>query len=490
MKSVIRTFFRDESDHARRPSTSSASTEDVDVARQSLVANNSDTQQKRSLSVLAVLVVLFLAAMDSTAVSTVLAQINVQMQDTTLYPWVVSGFLLPLALVAPLAGALADRFGVSSMMKVSLLIFIVASGVVAASPSMGMLIAGRALQGLGAGGIIVLSYSMLASLFDGPKRASMQGMLSSVWGLAAVLGPVVGTVLDSTLSWRWVFWLNLPLGFVALMVLFFTPDIVRGQSTRTVDPIAQGLLVITACAGLFLLGSQRFEMIPYPISTLAFVVLISLVALIARVRTMPASSPIPFGFFERPVLGATMVLVVISSIGLYATVSVLPIALSHLPGNALSTGGLIMLAALGWVGGATICGKRLANAGFKSMAIVGMAMLMLGCLGVAAGLQWSQWLLMGIGQVLVGLGMGVTATTTLVLAQNSAPPDQLGAYTSTVQFLRNLGAAFGVNAMVAVALYLPPDQSYQATFLLLGLLMALGLLFAFKLPACGGPQKG
>ncbi|PUB30451.1 MFS transporter [Pseudomonas sp. GV105] len=460
------------------------------VTRASLRDENDHVQRQRSLSVLAVLVVLFLAAMDSTAVSTVLAQINAQMQDATLYPWVVSGFLLPLALIAPLAGALADRFGVSSMMKVSLLIFIAASALVAASQSMVMLIAGRALQGVGAGGIIVLSYSMLASLFDGPKRASMQGMLSSVWGLAAVLGPVAGTVLGNTLSWRWVFWLNLPLGCLALAVLCFTPAIGRGQSTRTVDPIAQGLLAIAACAGLFMLSSQRLDMIPYPIATLAFVVLISLVALIARVRQVPAGSPVPFGFFERPALGAVMALVVISSIGLYATVSVLPIALSHSPGSALSTGGLIMLVALGWVGGATVCGKRLANVGFKSMAIVGMAMLMLGCLGVAAGLHCSQWLLMGVGQILVGLGMGFTATTTLVLAQNSAPPDQLGAYTSTVQFLRNLGAAFGVNALVAVALYLPPDQSYPDTFLLLGLLMALGLLFAFKLPARGGPQKG
>lgn len=206
---------------------------------QTLAPIDSISQEKHSLSVLAVLVALFLAAMDSTAVSTILPQINAQMQDTTLYPWVVSGFLLPLALIAPLAGALADRFGISSMMKGSLLIFIATSAVVASSQSMVMLIAGRALQGIGAGGIIVLSYSMLASLFEGPKRASMQGMLSSVWGLAAVLGPVAGTVLGSTLSWRAVFWLNLPLGFLALMVLLFTPVIGRGQSARTVDPIAQ-----------------------------------------------------------------------------------------------------------------------------------------------------------------------------------------------------------------------------------------------------------
>jgi MFS family permease len=438
---------------------------------------------KYPLSVVAVLVALFLAAMDSTAVSTILPQINAQMQDTTLFPWVVSGFLLPLALVAPLAGALADRFVVGAMMKVSLCVFIVASVWVALSQDMIMLIAGRALQGVGAGGIIVLSYSLLASLFEGPKRASMQGMLSSVWGLAAVLGPVAGAVLGSTLSWRAVFWLNLPLGVLALLALFFAPTTGRGQASRHVDPLAQGALAVFACAALLLLSNHPLEWLAHPMPVLTVVMLVGLGVLAARVRAAPDSSPVPLGFFTRPALGVVMVLVMVSSVGLYASVSLLPVALDHVRAGALSGGALIMLAALGWVAGATLCGKRLARVGFRTMAVGGMLLLMLGCSSVAAGLYWAFWPGIGAGQVMVGLGMGLTATTTLVFAQNSAPVEQLGAYTSTVQFLRSLGAAFGVNGMVAVALYLPPGHAYPATFLVLGLIMGCGLLFACGMPS-------
>lgn len=456
---------------------------------QTLAAQASVNQGKYPLSVVAVLVALFLAAMDSTAVSTILPQINAQLQDTTLYPWVVSGFLLPLALIAPLAGALADRFGVSVMMKVSLLVFIGASAWIASSQSMLMVIVGRALQGMGAGGIIVLSYSLLASLFEGPRRANMQGMLSGVWGLAAILGPVAGTVLGSTLSWRAVFWLNLPLGALALLALCFAPTVGRGQSSRHVDALAQSALAILACAGLFLLSGDPLAWMAYPISTLVVIMLISLLVLLVRVRRIPRSSPVPLGFFAQPALGATLVLVITSSIGLYASVSLLPIALSHGTGGALSSGALIMLAALGWVAGATFCGKRLARVGFRPMAAGGMSMLLLGCLCVAAGLRWAFWPAIAVGQVLIGSGMGFTATTTLVFAQNCAPPDQLGAYTSTVQFLRSLGAAFGVNGMVAVALHLPSESAYPGTFLLLGLVMGCGLFFAYGLPVKHGLRE-
>ncbi|OPA85129.1 MFS transporter [Pseudomonas fluorescens] len=457
---------------------------------QTLAAQTSVSQGKYPLSVMAVLVALFLAAMDSTAVSTILPQINAQLQDTTLYPWIVSGFLLPLALVAPLAGALADRFGVSTVMKVSLLLFIGASAWIASSQSMLMLIVGRALQGTGAGGIIVLSYSLLASLFEGPRRANMQGMLSGVWGLAAILGPVAGAVLGSTLSWRAVFWLNLPLGTLALLALCFAPTVRRGQSSRHVDLLAQGALAIFACAGLFLLSGHPLAWMAYPLPTLVVIMLISLLVLLARVRKVPRSAPVPLGFFAQPALGSTLVLVVTSSIGLYASVSLLPVALSQGDaGGALSSGALIMLAALGWVAGATFCGKRLARVGFRPMAAGGMSMLLLGCLCVAAGLRWAFWPAIAVGQVLIGSGMGFTATTTLVFAQNSAPADQLGAYTSTVQFLRSLGAAFGVNGMVAIALHLPPESAYPGTFLLLGLVMGCGLLFAYGLPVQHGLRE-
>ncbi|VDZ60906.1 Multidrug-efflux transporter 3 [Serratia odorifera] len=186
--------------------------------KQDALAASAMPQKKTGLGLVAVVSALFLAAVDSTIVSTVLPVIGGRLGHPALYPWVMSAFLLPVALVAPLAGACGDRLGVSATLKACLLLFLAASALAAVSPGMGLLIAARALQGIGAGGIIVLSYSLLASLFDAEKRGKMQGMLSGVWGLSAILGPLLGSVLASSFGWRAIFWFNLPVGGTGVIV--------------------------------------------------------------------------------------------------------------------------------------------------------------------------------------------------------------------------------------------------------------------------------
>ena len=192
--------------------------------------------QARNPVLLAVLMMLFLAATDGTIMSTLLPSVADKLGDLDLYPWIMSAFLLPLALIAPLSGAMADRFGATLVMVAGILLFLFASVAAALSPSLPWLIAARVGQGAGAGMIIVLSYTLLAILYGPEKRGRMQGILSSVWGLAAIFGPLLGTALNATLGWRWIFWINLPVGLLGLILLSRTTVSDKSRSGASIDP--------------------------------------------------------------------------------------------------------------------------------------------------------------------------------------------------------------------------------------------------------------
>lgn len=448
--------------------------------KETTLASTTALSNKSGPAVAAVITALFLAAVDSTIVSTVLPTLSHQLGHPALYPWIMSAFLLPVALFAPLAGACGDKFGVSATLKSCLLLFLAASVLAALSPTMPLLIVARALQGVGAGGIIVLSYSLLAALFDASKRGKMQGMLSGVWGLAAILGPLLGSLLAATLGWRAIFWFNIPVGLAALLLLMMSPSVSQGAAKPRLDLGAQLALIILACSLLLLVSRPAGLSIVTGMPGAALVV--ALLLLIIRVRQRPASSPVPLAFFNQRDLFAVMLLVLLSSAGLYASVTLLPLALSQQAGTTISTGLLIMLAALGWVIGAAFCGGKLARVGYRRMALFGMLQLAAGGLLMIPALGQHITLLIALALLLIGLGMGFTATTTLVLAQNAAPADQLGSWTATVQFLRNLGAALGVNVLATVQLQLSGVWAFQICFIILGLSMLVGLFFTRFLP--------
>ncbi|GAB2903246.1 MDR family MFS transporter [Paraburkholderia jirisanensis] len=432
-------------------------------------------------SVATVVVALFLAAVDSTIVSTALPSISSELGRPELYPWIMSGFLLPVALVAPLAGACADRLGISTVLKAALALFLIASAGAALSQSMPLLIAARVLQGAGAGAIITLSYALLGSLFDAERRGKMQGMLSSVWGLSAVAGPLLGSLLATGFGWRAIFWFNLPVGLAALLMLCLAPPVGKRAGSTHIDLPAQALLMVLLCSALLLITE------PAHATQWRFGLLVAATAacilLVARLRPRAELSPIPLEFLRQRTLLAASALVLLSSAGLYASVTLLPLALQQFAGGSLSIGMLIMMAALGWVVGAAVCGGRLARAGYRRMASYGMLLLGAGCLVMPLALSHRLVLLSAAALALIGLGMGFTATTTLVYAQNRAPAPRLGTWTSTIQFLRNFGAALGINALGTLQLRIAGGASFQTCFTMLGALMLAGLAAALLLPA-------
>jgi MFS family permease len=398
----------------------------------------------------AALIALFVAAMDSTVVGTLLPAIGDSLGRPALFPWLMSGFMVAVALVTPFAGALTDRHGPTTTMCVAIAIFALASAAAALAGDMYVLIAARVAQGIGGGMMIVVTYVLIAELYGPEGRDKMQGMLSGVWGLAAILGPLVGAGMTAAWDWRMVFWLNLPLCMACALCLFSSRQVRRQRQIDKVDLPSQ-LLFATFIVGLLLSISEvSSELAPayWAVTIAAFA------ALAWGVRRTRLKSPLPTAFFKQRMLIVTASLVVLASTALYASVTLVPLYLHHAhAGGEVASGVVVMAAAVGWVVGAACCGWLLKRIGFRRAASLGSCLLLAGAAWLIWGMPSLSWHLAIVPEALIGLGIGFVATTTLVLAQNAAPAAELGSYTSTVQLLRNVGAALGINALAAIQLH-------------------------------------
>ncbi|MEY2340813.1 MFS transporter [Acidithiobacillus sp. IBUN Pt1247-S3] len=442
-----------------------------------------DAGQNQRPTLVAIILVIFLAAIDGTVMSTLLPTIADALGDRDLYPWIMSGFFLPLALIAPLSGALADRFGALRVLVFGIVLFLTASIAAAISPSLPCLIAARVAQGAGAGVIIVLSYTLLAILYGPDQRGRMQGLLSGVWGLAAIFGPLLGASLSITLGWRWVFWINLPIGLVAMILLIRTKLPAKRATRATIAPVIQMLLAVAVCGVLITLtaagqhGAKLIELVAGVCGILAFL------ALLWKIRQSPKQSPVPVQFFQRKDLGAAIILILLGSAGLYASVTLLPFSLHAQGRSALHIGLYIMVAALGWVMGSTLCGLSLKRYGYRMPSFLGAVILAVGTAGLGLAATTGNVVFVAGSECLLGLGVGLLATATLVLSQNAAPKAHVGSYTSTVQLFRNLGAAFGVNAIAVIQFHSSARAgSFALSFSLLAILMALSIPLSLLLP--------
>ena len=443
---------------------------------------NSDSAKRWSVT--AVVIALFLAAMDSTAVAVLLPRIGHSLGQPAFYAWIMSGYLLAVTLVAPFAGTLGDRFGERSMLQLAVVLFAIASVGSALAPSMVVLIPMRILQGLGGGMIIVLAYALLGTLYGAKRRGSMQGMLSSVWGVAAVLGPLLGAGVAAWLGWRFVFWLNLPLALVCLAILHLADqDRPLAKHPVRIDIGTQLLLGIATVCGMLALSQPVLHLTLFSLYALLGAMFLAVLALVLHVHHRHGAAPIPSAFFVHRDLFASLVLLFLSSGGLYGSVTLLPLYLERHGGAKLfDSAGAVALAAVGWSVGSALCGKVLERAGYRLTAFFGASLLLAG--SVLLLLDTTN---LGIyaAEVLLGFGIGFIATTALVLAQNCAPAGHIGAYTAATQFLRNLGAAVGINTLAAVHLasFSPASNAYRDTFLVFGVAMALSLPLALMLPS-------
>lgn len=422
----------------------------------------------RAFVVIGILLTTFLAALDGTIVGTIMPTVIADVGGLDLYPWVATAFMLASTVVTPLYGKLSDLFGHRRFIFVAIALFLAGSALCGASRTMPELVASRALQGAGAGGLFVMSFIVFGQIFTPEERGRMQGLLSSVWGLSSVVGPAVGGFLVQWASWRWAFYLNLPFGLVAVAMIARTLHLPTPEHPvrPRIDWLGAGLFAVGAIGTLFSLlnlgEGQRDASIWL---SLAIGVAAVLTFVWHQLRTPDPLMPVRL--FGKQVFRVPVVMGLLAGASLFSASSFLPLFVQGVLGATPTvTGTVLTMISFGWVAGATLSGHLLNRLGFRLLAMAGAATMTVGFLLLALEPAHTTVWAIGRDNVILGLGMGCVVTSTLIAVQTFAEPRLLGAATSSVQLFRSIGGTLGLSVLGGIQLgaFARALDSQAATF--------------------------
>ncbi len=410
------------------------------------------TNSQRTV-VAGILMVMFLAALDGTIIGTLMPTVISSIGGLSLYPWAPTAFNLASTVATPLYGKLSDIYGHKRFIILAIVIFAVGSALCGTAQNMVQLVVFRAIQGIGAGGLFTMSFIMFGVLFPPETRGKMQGLLSSVWGVASVIGPVVGAFFAQTLSWRWAFYINLPFSLLAIwLIVVFLQVPERHDARPKVDWI--GAALFTSAILSLLSGFLEICQGPVYAWEIAAVALGLILTVVLVIYERQVPDPIfPVELFKNPVFTACVSLGFLAGAAVFSTASFVPLWVQGVLGGSPGVAGRVLTAmSIGWVTGANICGRLLNRHGFRNLTVLGSCFMAGGfALFATATPQTSSWQLLAYN-LLLGLGMGFVATTTVLAVQSAAPQRMIGAATSGNQLFRGIGGTLGLSILGGIQL--------------------------------------
>jgi EmrB/QacA subfamily drug resistance transporter len=402
-----------------------------------------------------VMLVILLFAIDATIVSTSMPTIVAKLGGLELYSWVFSIYMLTSALTTPIFGKLADLFNHRTLMLVGIAIFVTGSTLCGAAQSMEMMVLFRAIQGLGGGAIYALAFIIVGVLFPPDQRGRMQGIISSIWGIASILGPLAGGIIVEYWNWRWIFFVNLPITAIASALIAI--GIKEGSAARKIPELdikGAGTLLAGLLLLFYALAESAHTAQPLNPQTIGIIagagIILVLFFMIERRTREPI---IPLDLFSLGLFTASTAVATLASMGVFGAVSYLPLYLQGVLGLSASRAGLILLLlSLGWTAGSLLAGRWINRSGYRVVALMGMALIALGY-----GLLVVPNSNLGIpgvaaSAIAIGIGMGLANLTTLVAAQTAVWTHRIGVATSTLMLSRSFGGAFAVTLMGTVLL--------------------------------------
>jgi len=395
----------------------------------------------------AIMLGMFLAALDQTIVGPVLPRIVTELHGADLYTWVVTIFLLTSTVSVPIYGKLSDLYGRKPLLTIGIVLFLIGSVLSGLSQEMWQLILFRGIQGIGAGSIFPIALAVIGDLFTPAERGKYQGLFGGVFGIAFLVGPFVGGYLTDHLSWNWIFFVNLPIGIIALVVIERLLPNFRGHGRKVqIDYLG----VVTLVAGLvpILIGLTIAETGGFQDPAVWIWGAAGIVFLVAFIFVeRRASEPvIPLHLFQNRTFSASMVAIFFATFGFGAAIIFLPLYFQVVEGaNATASGYRLLPFLVGLIGGSIASGQIVSRTGkYKPILLAGMVSLIVGLALMTQLRVDTSDTMLAVWMFIAGLGVGPMFAVFTIVVQNSVPFHELGTATSDLTLFRQIGTTVGI----------------------------------------------
>jgi EmrB/QacA subfamily drug resistance transporter len=403
----------------------------------------------RNRILFAILVGLFLSALDQTIVGTALPQIVTDLSGNELYTWVVTVYLLTSTITGPIYGKLSDQFGRKLLLLFGIGLFLFGSFLCGLSQNMPQLILFRGIQGLGAGALFPISLAVIGDLFSPKERGKYQGLFGAVFGVSALIGPALGGFLTDQVSWHWVFWVNLPLGAVAMYIIWrLLPAHTESGVTRSIDYLGVAVFTLAVVPILIGLTNTQNPALSWADPWVGGLIVLGLIltGVFIWVESRAKEPIVPLGLFRNRTYSVSILAGALASFGFFGAILFLPRWYQVVNGSTATESGYQLLPLLaGLILGSVVSGQIVSRTGrYKWLVVSALVTLTIGLLLMTNLNADTPPQMLWVWQFITGLGIGPTLAVFTIIVQNAVPWQLLGAATSNLAFFRQIGGTVGL----------------------------------------------